>query len=86
MIRALLGELQKGNVASYRTMAEAIGTSRGMVEQMLMDLEQRGYVARLSPGCQAASSCSGCKMGCTIPLNAPDTLWTITEKGKALLQ
>ncbi len=85
MLNQILSLLAKGSVLSQMQLARHLGTTQGLVEQMLEDLERRGYVARFGGDCELAK-CRACasKGSCayTIALSG----WSLTAKGREAAQ
>lgn len=78
MLEELLGLVAQGGIQSYDDLTKALSISQPMLEVMLEDLAQRGYLRAVNEGC--GGHCQGCAVGgCSIA--GPGRLWTLTAKG-----
>ena len=94
MLYRLLERLAQGGVHTPAELANELGVSEDLLEQMLMDLARRGYLRPLAlgEGCNpnphppGRGRCSGCGLataeGCALGLRG--RIWTLTEKGARL--
>ena len=86
MLMKVLIRLAQGDRYSNKIMAKELGIDEGMVEQMLIQLQQLGYIEKeemvtCSGGCDCGSSSKkGC---CSDSSNIDIIMWKITNKGKA---
>ena len=80
----VLKRLAQGGRYSNKIMAKELGIEEGMVEQMIMQLQQLGYIEKedlssCSGGCDCGSTKkASCCNGSNIELN----MWKITSKGQ----
>jgi len=85
MLMKVLKRLVQGGRYSNKIMAKELGIDEGMVEQMIVQLQQLGYIERedmatCSGGCDCGSESK--KGGCCSSSSVDINMWTITEKGK----
>ena len=80
MLMRLLQLVAEGGVHSYATLAEQLGVSKGLLEQMLQDLARVGYIARLGGACDT-SQCHHCPLGGSCATDTRGNVWVLTEKG-----
>lgn len=89
MLKAILKIMKNSNEFSSSTIAKELNISETMVEIYKEQLEQKGYIRKLSlSGCsqEQCSSCGcGCGCGSSKSLNSISG-WEITEKGLLVLQ
>lgn len=81
----VLKRLANGERYSNKLMAKELGIDEGMVEQMVIQLQQLGYIEKedmsaCSGGCDCASSSK--KPSCCNSSNVNINMWRITNKGK----
>jgi len=87
MLTQLLTRLADGNTPRLAELSRALGVSQGLVSQMLLELEAKGYIAR-SAGV-GGSACAGCKGGCAGCGGGDlesrlglEQSWQLTDKGQ----
>ncbi len=80
MLMRLLQLVAEGGVHSYATLAEQLGVSKGLLEQMLQDLARMGYIAPLGGACDT-SQCHHCPLGGSCATDTRGNVWVLTEKG-----
>ena len=80
MLKRLLQLVAEGGVHSYTTLADQLGVSKGLLEQMLQDLARMGYIAPLGGGCDT-SQCHHCPLGGSCATHAQGNVWVLTAKG-----
>lgn len=89
MLKAILKIMKISNEFSSSTIAKELNISETMVEIYKEQLEQKGYIRKISlSGCsqEQCSSCGcGCGCGSSKSLNSISG-WEITEKGLLVLQ
>lgn len=85
MLMEVLKKLSEGGkYSSSRAIAAELGTSEGMVDQVLMQLQQRGFIQKDKMDTSSACDCSSCgtnKRSSCHSSSAEIGLWIITEKG-----
>ncbi len=84
MLMKILKRLAQGGIYSNRLMAKELDVDESLVEQMIMQLQQRGYIEKdnmgdCSEGCGCCSTKSSC---CSDKHNIEINIWKVTEKGK----
>lgn len=81
MLERLLGVLAKGGAHSPAELGRELGVARGLVEQMIEDLAQRGYLRLALDDC--GDRCTGCPLTGRCFPKGQGRLWALTEKGRA---
>jgi len=81
MLKRMMQEIDKGEVASTTQLAKTLGVSEGLVAQMVQDLERGGYLASLASGC-TVNSCKSCPFSKSCGSTAIAKMWVLTEKGR----
>ncbi len=79
MLMEVLVEFVSGDSRRVSEIAKKLGTSKAMVEQMLFDLVQRGYLERKH---DLSTHCGACGKGPSEPMDCQIMQWTLTEKGQ----
>ncbi|MCK4356954.1 helix-turn-helix domain-containing protein [Candidatus Bipolaricaulota bacterium] len=83
MYQELLEALAEGRAYTLGSLSHHTGLSESLVEQLLDELEQRGFIAQLVNKC--AGGCAGCGLMGTCDALRPIAGWQFTDKGlKAL--
>ncbi|MBO3388082.1 HTH domain-containing protein [Clostridium perfringens] len=87
MLKAILKIMKNSNEFSSSTIAKELNISETMVEIYKEQLEQKGYIKKISLSGCPQDQCSSCGCGCGISksLNSISG-WEITEKGLLVLQ
>jgi hypothetical protein len=85
MLMKVLKRLAAGGRYSNKLMAKELGIEEGMVEQMILQLQQLGYIEKedmsaCSGGCDCKDSSK--KASCCNSSNVDINMWKITNKGK----
>lgn len=80
MLKRLLQLVAECGVHSYTTLADQLGVSTALLEQILQDLARMGYVAPLGGACDT-SQCHHCPLGGSCATDAQGNVWVLTEKG-----
>jgi hypothetical protein len=85
MLMKVLKRLALGGRYSNALMAKELGIDESMVEQMILQLQQLGYIEKAdmsacSGGCDCGSSSK--KASCCNSNNVDINMWKITNKGK----
>jgi predicted transcriptional regulator len=80
----ILKKIAQGGVYSNKSMAKELGLDASLVEQMITQLQQLGYIEKnkmggRSSGCGCCSTKNSC---CSDKHNIDINIWKITEKGK----
>jgi hypothetical protein len=95
MLMKILQRLSKGGLYSNSSMAEELGVDESMIEDMIIQLQNMGYI--IKDKMNSASSCDCCSdcipsakksknSCCDGKSNIEIGLWNITEKGKNTLK
>ena len=80
MLENLLRIVSRGGVRSYDDLMGALSISQPLLEAMLEDLADLGYLRSVDDGC--GDRCTACPTGkCSVA--GPRRLWSLTEKGAA---
>ncbi len=85
MLQTLLRMLQQGRVYHYEELAQALGVSQQMLEELLRALARLGYLQQVSGGAaggHCGAGCQQCPMRGTCAVGAPGHIWTLTDKGR----
>ena len=88
MLMKILKRLAQGGRYSNRMVSQELGIDEGMIEQMIIQLQQLGYIEKEkmnngSSGCGCgSSSCSSKNNSCCSNNNIDINIWKVTEKGK----
>ena len=78
MLEELLRLVAEGGVHSQDELMDVLSVSRPMLEAMLDNLTELGYLRSVDDGC--GGGCSACPAGkCSVA--GPGRLWSLTEKG-----
>lgn len=87
MLKAILKIMKNSNEFSSSTIAKELNISETMVEIYKEQLEQKGYIRKISLSGCSQEHCSSCGCGCgsSKSLNSISG-WEITEKGFLVLQ
>ena len=80
MLKQLLQLMAEGGVHSYATLADQLGVSRGLLEQILQDLARMGYIEPLGRACDT-SQCHHCPLGGSCATDTRGNVWVLTAKG-----
>jgi DNA-binding MarR family transcriptional regulator len=86
MLERILRELVEGHVQSQTELANRLGVSEEMVEQMLADLQRMGYLTIEARGCDQ-NACANCPLtpeGCAAEQQLRG--WILTERGRRAAQ
>jgi predicted ArsR family transcriptional regulator len=82
MLRRLLELVARTGTARSAELAGALGVSTAMIEPMLQELAQRGYLRPVAPGCTACASCP-VRAACLFGSGA--RVWVLSAKGQELV-
>jgi hypothetical protein len=74
MLERLLAMIRKGGLQTTAGLARELGVTPLLVDTMLADLEQRGYVTRAG---SCGDACSGCDVASGCGPGAGQKLWTV---------
>ncbi len=85
MLKAILKIMKNSNEFSSSTIAKELNISETMVEIYKEQLEQKGYIKKISLSSCSQEQCSSCGCGCSKSLNSISG-WEITEKGLLALK
>ena len=81
MLMQLLSLVAEGSVHSCATLADQLGVSTGLLEQMQRDLARMGYIAPVGGAC-GTSLCHHCSpVGGSCATEARGNVWVLTERG-----
>lgn len=72
-------------VATTQEMARRLGVGEGLLGAMLEDAVRRGYLVLVGSDC-SDSPCSACQSRAACLAGASPRLWSLTDKGRRLLQ
>jgi DNA-binding transcriptional MocR family regulator len=93
MLDALLSMLAQGGIRTPRQLAEQLGVSQSLVEQMLDDLSRMGYLRPIdglachAPSDGESTACSGCPASSACAVGKPaGQVWALTHKRPAASQ
>lgn len=93
MLIRILKKLTEGGIYSNSSMARELGIDEGIVEQMIIQLQHKGYIEKDSMDCcpqgcgcgskecTKKSSCCGSNSS-----NASVSIWRVTDKGRSTLK
>ena len=83
MLMKVLKRLALGERYSNKIMARELGVSEGMIEQMLMQLERKGYIEKeeMASCCGSCDCGSGPKKASCCSSKSDIIMWKITSKG-----
>jgi hypothetical protein len=87
MFERLLSVLAQGGVYSYADLARQLGVGEGLLQRMVADLVEWGYlrpVTLMTDECQGG--CKGCSLAGACAMRSPIQLWAPTEKARQLLE
>ena len=79
MLRRLLELVARTGTARSTELARAMDVSTALVEPMLEELTQRGYLRLLSPGCAA---CARCPVRAACLFGNAARIWVLSVKGQ----
>jgi hypothetical protein len=72
--------IAKGGVHTQTKLAKELGASEQLVEQMIEELAQRGYLLPIADGC--GGQCADCPIGIRCSVGGPTRVWALTQKGR----
>jgi Mn-dependent DtxR family transcriptional regulator len=84
MVDQLLQKLARGGTHSYADLTRALGVSEELLQQMIEDLAQMGYLKAMGDGCQA--KCEGCHLAGICTVGGGGQVWSLTAKGSHVAQ
>jgi len=79
LLEQLLALVRQSGVRSIAEVAAELGTSPALVETMLEDLTQRGYLQPLETQC--AQRCTGCALAGQCAVTKGGRVWQIASPG-----
>jgi predicted ArsR family transcriptional regulator len=82
MLERVLASVAEGGLRSVGDLARQLDVSEALVETMLRDLAQRGYLREVK---SCRQECNHCPAGGCISF-VPDKIWTLTAAGDRLTQ
>ena len=85
MLMCLLSLVVEGGIQVYATLADQLGVSAGLLEQMLQDLARMGYIMPLSESCDTRQ-CLHCPLGGSCATDKKGNVWVLTAKGAQAAQ
>jgi hypothetical protein len=80
MLNALLKNLGLDRPHSVRELAHNLGVSRELVEAMLENLVQQGYLRRVDRPC--SHECADCPSAASCAAPQSGALWALTDAGR----
>ena len=83
MLRRLLHLVVTEGAAEVTALALALGASPRQTEQMLAELERRGYLEQIAAGC--GQPCDRCPLRAACLYRHRARVWTLTRKGTRLV-
>ena len=88
MLIKILKRLAQGGLYSNKLVAKELGIDEGMVEQMITQLQNLGYIEKdVVSECSAGCNCGDSKKkSCCGNNDIGVKIWKITEKGKKTIQ
>ncbi|MDZ4993378.1 hypothetical protein GNF80_10425 [Clostridium perfringens] len=85
MLKSILRVMKDSNEFSSSLIAKKLNISEAMVDIYKEQLEQKGYIKRITLSGCSQEQCSSCGCGCSKSL-ASLSGWEITEKGIMVLE
>jgi len=79
MLERLLQAISGGQAFRLEDLAHQLDAPLALVEVMMENLEQMGYLLALETGCKRA--CAGCSSGATCAIIGERKIWALSEKG-----
>jgi len=79
MLNRLLELLWAGGTHRIADLAHELETTPALVEMMLEDLGQMGYLKRVEGEC--SGGCGGCSMAGLCSVGSGGRVWTLAEQG-----
>ncbi|MCD4753645.1 MAG: hypothetical protein K8R40_11285 [Anaerolineaceae bacterium] len=76
----LLFLVADGDVHSYATIADQLGVSRDLLEQMMRGLARMECITPVGEACDT-SQCHHCPLGGSCATDARGNVWVLTAKG-----
>lgn len=88
MLMKVLKRLSQGGMYSNKLVARELGIDESLVEQMIFQLENMGYIEKDNmKSCNGGCGCSPSeKSSCCGNTNISINFWKITDKGKKVLK
>ena len=80
MLRQLLQRVAEEGTARSTELARPVGVSTAVVEPMLQDLVQHGYLRLVAPGC--ATACARCPVRAACLFGNAARVWELSAKGQ----
>ncbi len=80
MLNQLLDLLRSGGTHRVSDLARELGTTPELVEMMLQDLGQMGYLKRVNGTC--AETCSACPVAGLCAAGSSGQLWALADGGQ----
>lgn len=87
MLMKILKRLSEGGIYSNNSMARELGIDESLVEQMISQLQNMGYIEKDNMN-SCNSGCGGCcskKSSCCDSNNIEMNIWRVTDKGRQAL-
>lgn len=82
MLQQLLSLIGAGGMSAVPVLAQALGVSEALVQQMVEQLERQGYLRAVTA---CAASCAGCPVAGGCQLLATSRVWMLTARGQRAL-
>ncbi len=83
MLQAVLRLIHSGPVRSLPQLAAQLHVSEDLMEVMLDDLVERGYLRKAETGC--TQPCGGCPSSHSCAAQGTSRLWFLTDAGRQVL-
>ncbi|OQB27802.1 MAG: FeoC like transcriptional regulator [Chloroflexi bacterium ADurb.Bin180] len=80
LLTQLLGLVGSARVQRSQDLAAALGTSVELVDSMLQELVQAGYLEKIEVACP--TTCGDCSERAVCQLGGRVKVWALTERGK----
>jgi len=80
MLNRLLQIIASGDLHTAPRLAQQLGVSEALLDNMLDELMRMGYLTSASAGC--SGQCDHCAMGGTCAVGATGRVWVLTVAGE----
>lgn len=79
MLQQVLSLVAEGNVVTQKGLADILGVSEPLIQQMLTQLVRQGY---LEEDALCSDGCAGCAARAACGTERHLRMWTLTQKGE----